>query len=364
MPGIREQISNDVLSGKYLYGKHEGLTSIVICLEDSIADEQVEKAELNVVIQLQAIYQGIQSGLLSSEDVPLLFIRVRFPDQIQSIVNQLGKACEILCGFVFPKFSPDNAEHYLEALKEVNITSSYRFYGMPILESAEIIYKENRVETLVQLKASLDNYFEYILNVRIGATDFSGLFGIRRDSDTTIYDIAVIRDCISDIINLFGRSDKEYVISGPVWEYFSGSTRILKPQIRQTPFQQAFGRNGLLLRSKIISRFEDSLIHEVLLDKTNGLVGKTIIHPSHILPVQSMNVVSFEEYMDASMIIKSAESFNGVIKSEFANKMNEIKPHYNWARKTIIKSNVYGVFHEQQSFIDLLNTKNEEQLYV
>ena len=364
MPGTREQISHDVLSGKYLNGKHEGLTSIVVCLEDSIADEQVEKAELNVVIQLQAIYQGIQSGLLSSEDVPLLFIRIRFPNQIQFIVNQLGEACDILCGFVFPKFSLDNAVHYLQALKEVNSTSSYQLYGMPILESAEIIYKEKRVETLVQLKASLDHYFEYILNVRIGATDFSGLFGIRRGSDTTIYDIAVIRDCISDIINIFGRSDQEYIISGPVWEYFSGSGRILKPQIRQTPFQQAFGRNGLLLRSKIISRFEDSLIHEVLLDKTNGLVGKTIIHPSHILPVQSMNVVTFEEYTDARMIIESAESFNGVIKSEFANKMNEIKPHYNWARKTIIKSNIYGVFHEQQSFIDLLNTKNEEQLYV
>lgn len=364
MPGTREQISKEVLAGKYLHGKHEGLTSMVICLEDSIADEQVEKAEVNVVVQLQAIYQGLQSGLFSFEDIPLIFVRVRNANQIHFITNQLGEACEILCGFVFPKFTPGNAELYLQSLKEVNEAGGHRFYGMPILESAEIIYKEKRVDTLIDIKNSLDNYYDYILNVRIGATDFSGLYGIRRGSDTTIYDISVIRDCISDIINVFGRSDKEYVISGPVWEYFSGSARILKPQIRQTPFQQAFGRNGLILRSKIISRFEDSLIHEVLLDKTNGLVGKTIIHPSHILPVQSMNVVTYEEYMDASMIINSAESFNGVIKSEFANKMNEVKPHFNWARKTIIKSNIYGVFHEQQSFIDLLNAKNEEELYV
>jgi citrate lyase beta subunit len=101
-----------------------------------------------------------------------------------------------------------------------------------------------------------------------------------------------------------------------------------------------------------------------VLDNTNGLVGKTIIHPLHIKIVNALNAVTKEEYLDASSILDQAQSYNGVIRSEFSNKMNEIKPHYNWARKIILKSNIYGVFHEQQSFIDLISETTNEQLYI
>lgn len=92
---------------------------------------------------------------------------------------------------------------------------------MPILETAKVIQKESRMDELIGIKNLLDRYKEHILNVRIGATDFCGLYGIRRSADTTVYDIAVLRDCISDIINVFQRFDSPYVVSGPVWEYFS-----------------------------------------------------------------------------------------------------------------------------------------------
>lgn len=364
MPGTRIQIAQDILSGKYLKGKYEGLTSIVICLEDAISDHEVEAAELNVVTQLQQIHISILSGHFNLTDLPLMFIRIRNPGQMVHFISQLGKASQLISGFVFPKFTHLNGKAYLETLLTINKRYSLHLYGMPIFESAEIIHIETRVETLIEIKRLLDRYYDLILNVRIGATDFSSLFGIRRSSDTTIYDIAVIRDCITDIINVFTRSEKEYIVSGPVWEYFHGTKRILKPQIRQTPFQQAFGRSGLELRSEMISRFEDGLIHEVLLDKTNGMIGKTIIHPSHIQTVQSLNIVTFEEYVDAKSIIDSAEMFNGVIKSRFSNKMNEVKPHYNWARKIMMKSKIYGVFHEQQSFIELLSRKQEEYAFI
>ncbi|MGG3797744.1 HpcH/HpaI aldolase/citrate lyase family protein [Metabacillus fastidiosus] len=364
MPGTRIQIAHDILSGKYLKGKYEGLTSMVFCLEDSISDDEVEIAELNIVTQVQEVHMAILSGFFKLTNLPLIFIRIRNPEQMLQLISQLGEAAQLISGFVFPKFTHLNGEAYLKTLLQLNEHYSLKLYGMPIFESPEIIYIETRAETLIAIKALLDQYYDLILNVRIGATDFSGLFGIRRSSDTTIYDIAVIRDCITDIINVFARSEREYVISGPVWEYFHGTKRILKPQIRQTPFQQAFGRSGLELRSEIISRFEDGLIHEVLLDKTNGIVGKTIIHPSHIQTVQSLNVVTFEEYIDAKSIMDSAQSFNGVIKSDFSNKMNEVKPHYNWARKTMMKSNIYGVFHEQQSFIELLSRKQEEYVFI
>ncbi|AZB44713.1 citrate lyase subunit beta [Bacillus sp. FJAT-42376] len=361
MPGTREQISSDVLSGKYLEGKHEGLTSMAICLEDSIGDNEVEAAEVNTVEQLRNIYTSMETGSFHEDSLPLIFIRVREAEQMKRLIGRLGKAAGVLCGFIFPKFTASNGRVYFEALQEANKDLGLTLYGMPILESYEIIYKESRTDALCGIKELLDHYYPLVLNVRIGATDFSGLFGIRRSSDTTIYDISVIRDCITDIINLFGRSSKEYVISGPVWEYFYGSKRIMKPQIRQSPFQQAFGRNGLQVRTEMISRFEDALIHEIMLDKTNGLVGKTVIHPTHVKVVHALNVVTHEEYMDARSILESLDGTNGVFKSSYANKMNEVKPHTNWARKVLLKSSIYGVLHEQQSFIDLLNTRESEK---
>ena len=104
----------------------------------------------------------------------------------------------------------------------------------------------------------------------------------------------------------------------------------------------------------MINQYLDGLIKEVMMDKNNGLMGKTIIHPTHIKPVHAFGVVSYEEYMDAVSILESMESEGGVLKSHFSNKMNEMKPHYNWAKKILNKAKVYGVFHEQNSYIDLL----------
>ena len=95
-------------------------------------------------------------------------------------------------------------------------------------------------------------------------------------------------------------------------------------------------------------------MREVLLDKANGLIGKTIIHPSHIIPVQSLYVVSHEEYIDACSILSNNNGEVGVLKSKFSNKMNEIKPHLSWAKKIISRSKIYGVFNEHQTFTSLL----------
>ena len=90
------------------------------------------------------------------------------------------------------------------------------------------------------------------------------------------------------------------------------------------------------------------------MDIENGLTGKTIIHPSHIKMVQALNVVSYEEYIDARNIIQSSIDEAGVIKSEFANKMNEMKPHYQWAQNIVLKSQLFGVLNEEFTTIDLI----------
>ncbi|KAF0826070.1 HpcH/HpaI aldolase/citrate lyase family protein [Cytobacillus firmus] len=351
MPATRPNIHQDLLSKK-----HAGLSSMVICLEDAIGDDEVEMAEDLLCSELENLSSDLVKGLCEEEDLPLIFVRIRSYEQLMRLKSRIPNGMHLLTGFVLPKFSPAEGCKILTEIKELN-SHGYCLYAMPILETKEIIQKETRLEELIGIKKVLDQYFELILNVRIGATDFSGLYGIRRNSDTTVYDIAVIRDCISDIINIFLRADQPYVISGPVWEYFSSKERLLKPQIRQTPFMERLGQDGLKMRTDLIDRHMDGLIREIAMDISNGLTGKTIIHPTHIRPVQALNTVTLEEYLDAQSIAGQAGGKIGVMKSNYQNKMNEIKPHLYWAKKILLKSEVYGVLQDEITYIDLL--KNE-----
>ncbi|MCM3091200.1 MULTISPECIES: HpcH/HpaI aldolase/citrate lyase family protein [unclassified Cytobacillus] len=351
MPATRPNIHQDLLSKK-----HSGLSSMVICLEDAIGDDEVEMAEDLLCRELENLSFDLAKGLCEEEDLPLIFVRIRSYDQLMRLRSRIPNGMHLLTGFVLPKFSPAEGSKILAAIKDLN-SLGYCLYAMPILETVEIIHKETRLEELIHIKKVLDQNFELILNVRIGATDFSGLYGIRRNSDTTVYDIAVIRDCISDIINIFLRADRPYVISGPVWEYFSSKERLLKPQIRQTPFRERLGQDGLRMRTELIDRHMDGFIREIAMDISNGLTGKTIIHPTHIRPVQALNTVTLEEYLDAQSIAGQAGGKKGVMKSDYQNKMNEIKPHLYWAKKILLKSEVYGVLQDEITYIDLL--KNE-----
>lgn len=353
MPATRASVPEDILKLK-----SAGLVTVIIDLEDAIGDNEVDHAEESLIqhlIFLAAYEENEPSG---SDSLPLLFIRVRNPEQLRQLIFRLGSLVTMLTGFVFPKFSVDNGIQYFEAIADYNRTRSYSdpvLYGMPILESAPIIYRESRVDSLLSIRNLLGSYREYVLNVRIGATDFSSLFGLRRSPDISIYDLTPIRDCISDIINIFGRVEEGYVISGPVWEYFANKGhRVLRPQLRQTPFEDTYGKNGRDMRNSYISSSMDGLIREVILDKENGILGKTIIHPSHLRPVQAMYTVMHEEYVDACSIVESNDGSLGVFKSQYSNKMNEIKPHLNWAKRILLRSQIYGVLHEQQHFVGLL----------
>lgn len=348
MPGTRETIADDIISKKNI-----GLASTVFCLEDSIGDLEVPIAERNIISQVKKIHLALGHQEIDLADLPLIFIRVRNPEQILKLIEEMGDSSKLVTGFIFPKFTSESYK-YFENIKSLNHQATGPFYGLPIIESSEVIYRESRLEKLLEIKHLLDSYHNLVLNVRIGATDFSGYFGIRRGPDVTIYDITVIRDCMADIINIFGRSESDYVVSGPVWEYFTNGGRVLKPQLRKSPFEECHitGNNGTKIRSQLVNKYVDGLIREVILDKENGIIGKTIIHPSHIIPVQSLYSVAHEEYLDALSIIGN-QGFQGVTRSHYSNKMNETKPHYNWARKILLRAKNYGVLHEEHNFVSL-----------
>ncbi|UUV23802.1 MULTISPECIES: HpcH/HpaI aldolase/citrate lyase family protein [Lysinibacillus] len=330
--------------------KYKELTSLVIDLEDAVGDAELVDCEAKLIEDISELYALYQQKQLLLQELPLLFIRVRHVEQFQKLTTVLGKKQEILTGYVFPKFTAEEGARYFELLEQTILENDLILYGMPILESREVLYKESRMEALLDIKAVLHQYKARVLNVRIGATDFCGIYGIRRRMDSTIYDISVIRDCVADIVNILGREEDGFIISGPVWEYFNNQ-RVLKPALRVTPFSE---KGALDTRKALLDDCLDGLMKEVLMDKQNGIVGKTIIHPSHIRVVHALYAISYEEYLDALSIIENNDGQKGVMKSHYANKMNEIKPHMRWAQRILKQAHVYGVYHESVDFASLL----------
>ncbi len=341
-PAIKKTIVEDIINKKYL-----GLISLILDLEDAVGDNQLAYAENLLIQHILHLAQHLDKGTIPFSELPFLFIRVRSCEQMKRITEMVGQGIQLVTGFVFPKFSA-NGYHYFDELERINSTLTQPLFAMPVIETAEVLYKETRIESLLKIKQILDEYKELVLNVRIGATDFSSLLGIRRSPEYTIYDTP-IRDVISDIVNLFARAENGYVVSGPVWEYFQNK-----------PFSMTSDSPGL--GSDWQAGPFAGLIREAMRDKIYGLTGKTIIHPSHIPVIQALQVVTHEEYFDACDIIAAANGELGVIKSRYGNKMNEIKPHLTWAKKILTKSKIYGVFHEQQTFVNLLRTREKVSL--
>ncbi|MEE1131181.1 MAG: HpcH/HpaI aldolase/citrate lyase family protein [Caryophanon sp.] len=348
MPATRRGLAQEVLMKKHPY-----LTSMIIDLEDAVGDEELEEAFHILVENMRAFQAFMDDGVLTIEDLPLIFVRVRNPEQLAEVIKTLGEAQNALTGYVFPKFGQANGKAFFEQIVQQN-ELGYTLYGMPILESDDVIFKERRFESLLAIREILITYYDYVLNVRIGTTDFCGLFGIRRRVDSTIYDVTIVRDCIADIINILNRTEHRFVISGPVWEYFTNKTRIFRTALRETPFMMRYGQVGLEAREQLINEYVDGLMREVFLDQINGLVGKTIIHPTHILPVNAMYVVTHEEYMDAENILQNSDGQIGVQKSMYNNKMNEMKPHFHWAERVMHRARTYGVYNPNEDFRSLL----------
>lgn len=337
-PATRPKLADDIARCA-----RQGVTSMVVCLEDAIPDHALLEGERNAVAQLRH-YAGTEP------DGPLVFVRVRHADQIPLIAGRLERDVGVLTGFVLPKFTPANARCYLEAVRAASEQCGTPLYAMPVLEAPEIGANQTRRGTLAALHAVLAEYRDHVLAVRIGATDLSGLYGLRRLREHTVYDVALLASVIGDVVNEFGRADDGFVITGPVWEYFSGSERIFKPLLRESPFIRQDERK---LRAELIAKDLDGLIREVTLDRANGLTGKTVIHPSHVAAVNALAVVSHEEFLDATDILGTSAG-GGVTASAYRNKMNESKPHTNWAQRTVLRARVFGVAQPDVTFVDLL----------
>lgn len=310
MPATQKNIFD-----KLIHNKFHDIGAITLCMEDAIDEAMLPEAQISALQLLDHLHDAKLTT--PNMNLPLIFIRVRNTEQFKAFAKMLTKKhLEELSGFNFPKFSSMNGDSYFATLKELSEKHNEVLYGMPIIEDEAAMYKETRIYELEKIQKILMNYQDYVLNIRVGGTDFSSIYGLRRSVDMTVYDIRVVSDCLTDILNFFLRQDCGYVVSGPVWEYFS------------------WDENSQEIKG---------LKKELKLDIQNGFQGKTIIHPSQINTVNKEYIVGYNEYMDALAI---CESSGGVFKSIAGNRMNETNPHKNWAKKILAKAEIFGVYDE------------------
>jgi citrate lyase beta subunit len=308
MPATHIEIADKIINHTY---KH--LKSMVLDLEDSVGDDLVTKAEKCAISTIHRLYQAISSNAITINELPLVFIRVRTPEQMQRIYNTCKDELSIITGFVFPKVDKYNCDNYINSFMEIRHKVNTDLYMMPIIESKNAMYRQLRMDNLLYVNDQLKLINENVLNIRIGVADFCNIFGIRRSINNTVWDVNVIADCLADIYNVFGRN---YVVSSGVWKWFGGENAHTK--------------------------WESGLITEVQADLTNGLFGKTCIHPTQLEPVQRQLIVNENDYRDAVNMLSTTNNLTAVTKGT-ENKMNEIKTQLKWARKTLTISEVYGV---------------------
>jgi citrate lyase beta subunit len=343
-PGIRPDLVRDVRRQRAL-----GAASIVLCLEDSVADDDLPRAEDNVDAALRELARAEDRS-----DLPQLFVRVRNAEHLARFGDRVGDAAlDALSGVVLPKFEAEDGggARWFDVLDALNAgrAEDRRLTVMPILESPSIIHRETRTDALTAIRDLLVDRRQDVLAVRIGATDLSSVYGLRRPSHLTVYDVQMLASVIGDVVNVLGRSRDGFMVAGPVWEHYPDSDRLFRTQLRSTPFQDA---GDLALRRELLLKGFDGLLREVTLDRANGLTGKTVIHPRHVPLVHAMSVVSDEEFSDASDVL--ANTTGGAAASRYGNKMNEMKPHHQWALRTNLRARAFGVAAPDVTFVDLL----------
>lgn len=311
-------INKDMLY-KAFSGKIDEIGSISMCLEDAIG----VNGEMESIENVKEIFNYLKNSQKAKEELPLIFIRFRNLEQMLRVSDVLKENLEYLTGIIIPKANKEIISEFLNRLHDLKCES---LYIMPIIETTEFINVETKDKAFLGLYKVVKENKERILNIRIGVTDILGCYGLRRNKKLTIYDNIIFNKFCADLMGTIGgNSDIDIPISGGVSEFYD------------------------LKNEEIL----DSYIKEINLDKLNAFVGKTVIHPLQLKVVQAMNVMSYEDYIDAKNIIENVDCKCGVSASFSEQRMNEVNPHLKWAKRIMILADIYGVLNEGKTVNEL-----------
>lgn len=285
MPATRPDLF-DIVRG----GKIPGLRSLVICLEDAVAEGDVNFGMANLQGLLRDLSEHEVTG---PHAAPLVFVRPRHADMGLRIAGDWPLASQ-LDGFVLPKFRLDDLETWRPLFQ------SPHWSLMPTLETAEVF--DSRA--MQELRDALtETHPERILALRIGGNDLLAALGLRRHRSLTIY-----------------QSPVGYVI---------GMLTAL------------MGSAGFALTAPVCERMDNpDLLHaELELDMAHGLVGKTAIHPGQLAVIHRALKVPLEDYEAAMHILN--ELAPAVFKHDGA--MLEPATHRAWAVRMVDRASHFGI---------------------
>ncbi len=320
-PMTNTEIAKNIVNKKY-----KDLITNVWDLEDGSGNIDRNLLINNLKCNLQIYTKEIESRKIDVNQLPFIFIRVKDLEMLKEI-ESFSEDLKYCNGIVIPKVESNTLEMYLKIIKEINKKENITLYALPILESSNVIIQKEAINNLYKIKKITDRYKDIILNISTGGTDFSGKYGIRRKVDSNIYQLQVVNQCLTNILNIF-TFESNYMVTAPVWEYFS---------------------------LKLESRENNGLLKELKKDKENGMYSKIAIHPTQILLIELSYCVDYEEYADAIQIIEGNSKNVGVLKSNNKNKMNELNTHTLWAHNVISRAKIFGVFRPNISLENILS---------
>lgn len=279
MPSTRKDLWN-IVSGE----KYPELKSVVICLEDALAEQDVALGLQNLLVLLQQLADNQRRVT-----APLVFVRPR--DVIMMAKLSEWKHIHQLDGVVLPKVDMSTVQNWMKAVPDSMLL-------MPTLETVQVFDGV----AMTELRHFFDIHTQNILALRIGGNDLLASLGLRRPKDYTLYQTP-LAGVIHQLICTF--SPLRYSLTAPVYEYFA-QTSLLE--------------------------------QEVAFDVQNGLVGKTIIHPSQIATVHHAFKVSLIDY-EAAMAILAPEA---PAVFQYNGAMLEKATHLAWATKIYQRAHHYG----------------------
>ncbi len=266
-----------------VHGSIPELRSVVLCLEDSIRDDQVDEALTRIGVLLKS--------LVTDRPSVSVYVRPRDLAMFCQLMDLAG--IDRVDGFVLPKVTTQSLPGWLSALMHDN----HRI--MPTIEGEEAFDRQ----ALARLCDQLRPYSERVSAVRIGGNDILNLLGIRRSRERTAYD-GPLGSVIRDIAGTF--IPNGFAVAAPVFEHF-GEPDVLRREVEQ--------------------------------DIEHGLLTKTAIHPSQIGVIHSVYRPDLIEMNEARAILdREAPAVFGSNGS-----MCEPATHTRWAGMIVQRAQIYGV---------------------
>jgi citrate lyase beta subunit len=261
--------------------------SLIFCTEDSVADRDLGWALFNLSVVLHNMQDGVKDGVQAER-----FVRVRNTEVLARVLAMKG--AHKLTGFVIPKATRQNFEAYYRLVRDTD------HMLMPTLETSEV-FSEREMESFRDLLQS-PGLRGRILALRIGGNDLLALLGLRRPRAMTIYRTP-LGPVIARLVTIF--RPHGFMLTSPVFEHLD---------------------------------LPELLDQEVMEDIAYGMVGKTAIHPSQILPIEEHYKVKPQDLAVAHAILD--ENSPAVFK--MYESMCEVATHRAWAERMVAQSNVFG----------------------